>query len=81
MAKIIIRKELEDFLRQEGILEMFIEDAKRHCDSINRITEWVVIGINVAFVWHDTKEGWNYWNDVNNKWGDYRLKTKFSDHR
>ena len=73
MAKIIIREELEDFLRQEGVLELFIENSKKHYSSISRIPVWDVQSIRVAFTWHNTKEGWNYWNDVNNKWGDYQL--------
>lgn len=73
MAQVIIRKQLEDFLKQEGILELFIENSKKHCSSISRLPVWEVKSIRVAFAWNTTKEGWDYWNDVNNKWGDYQL--------
>ena len=25
-------------------------------------------------MWSETKEGWDYWNHINNKWGDYQLE-------
>ena len=73
MATITIRKELQDFLEKEGILEAFIENAKRHWKNPNNREELMIKGINMAFIWSGTKEGWDYWNDINNKWGDYTL--------
>ena len=76
MATITIRKELQDFLEKEGILEAFIENAKRNRKGIKLLIEYKISGLKTAFVWSETKEGWDYWNDVNNKWGDYRLKNE-----
>ena len=76
MGTIKINKSLQNFLNKEGILELFIENSKKHCSSISRLPVWEVKSIRVAFAWNTTKEGWDYWNDVNNKWGDYRLKNE-----
>lgn len=73
MAKITIRKELQDFLENEGILDVFIENVKRNRENIKLLTDWKITGINTAFVWSETKEWWDYWNNINNKWGDYQL--------
>ena len=73
MATITIRKELQDFLEKEGILEAFIENAKRNRKGIKLLIEWEISGLKTAFVWSETKEWWNYWNNINNKWGDYQL--------
>ena len=74
MAIITIRKELKDFLEKEGVLEAFIDNVKRHWKSPNNREELMIKGINMAFVWSWTKEGLDYWNDINNKWGDYQLE-------
>ena len=74
MATITIRKELQDFLEKEGILESFIENVKRNRKGIKLLTDWKISGLKTAFVWSETKEGWDYWNHINNKWGDYQLE-------
>ena len=74
MATITIRKELKDFLEKEGVLEAFIENAKRNRKGIKLHIECKISGLKTAFVWSETKEGWDYWNDINNKWGDYQLE-------
>ena len=74
MATITIRKELQDFLEKEGILDVFIENVKRNRENIKLLTDWKITGINTALVWSETKEGYDYWWDINNKWGDYTIE-------
>ena len=49
MATITIKKELQDFLEKEGILEAFIENVKRNRENIKLLTDWKITGINTAF--------------------------------
>lgn len=74
MATIIIRKELKDFLKKEGILGTFIENVKK--EKVHAGCEQIIInGINTAFRWRLTEkkgEGANYWSKINIKWNTYR---------
>ena len=74
MATITIRKELQDFLEKEGVLEAFIENVKK--EKVHTGCEQIYInGINTAFRWILTEkkgEGANYWSKINIKWNTYR---------
>ena len=58
MATITIRKELQDFLEKEGVLEAFIENVKRNRKGIKLLIECKISGLNTAFVWSEPKKSW-----------------------
>ena len=74
----IWRRKFIAFLRENGIYEKWIYNMKRQHPASNA-TWWNVMfdclyqnkcseGINCAFFWADTEEGWSYWSDFNTLW-------------
>lgn len=43
-----------------------VEQFEEYCESINDKK----LLLNFAFEWDETEEGWNYWNNMANKWID-----------
>ena len=69
---------LYKFLKQQGAFQDYITNAcKRHkCDITQKNIETILRtcnGIGDAFIWRDTKEGHNFWSNLNEKWHDYEL--------
>ena len=62
-----MKEKFIQFLKDNGALESFLWNIDA-CPS-----KWVKNNISphiitIAFDWKETDEGWNYWNDLDNKW-------------
>ena len=74
MATITIRKELQDFLEKEGILDVFIENVTRD------YVKWGVTqesneeeeDVDTAFIFDETEQGYKYWKGISDKWDNYK---------
>jgi len=67
---------LYKFLKQQGVFQDYIINVcKRHkCDVTKKNIETILRtcnGIGDAFIWEDTKEGRDFWSNLNEKWHDY----------
>lgn len=76
MAIITIRKELQDFLEKEGVLESFIENAKEYATRFNIEGERYIDDVMYAFMWEHTKRGYRYWSKICGKWYTYRIENE-----
>ena len=71
-------KLLYKFLKEQGVFQRYITNAcKRNgCDITKKNIEEILQrcdGIGDAFIWLDTKEGHDFWSNLNEKWHDYEL--------
>ena len=71
-------KLLYKFLKEQGVFQKYITNAcKRHgCNVTQKNIEEILQtfnGIGDAFIWNDTKEGHNFWSNLNEKWHDYEV--------
>ena len=76
MATITIKKELQDFLEKEGILEAFIENMARDYIKwgITQESNEEEEDIETAFIFDETTQGHEYWKGISNKWDNYKIK-------
>ena len=76
MATITIRKELQDFLEKEGILDVFIENVTRDYIKwgITQDSNDEEEDIDTAFIFDETEQGHKYWKDITNKWVNYKIE-------
>jgi hypothetical protein len=65
-------KELETFLRKEGLLRKFKKNVilQRYSDMKDK----TVYNIASAILWDLTPEGWEFWNKVNNHFLNFQSK-------
>ena len=65
-----------EFLEAEGVTEKFInaihndifgDDVGQDRFKVDEKRDY----ITYAFVWVNSKEGWYFWNNINNKWQEY----------
>ena len=70
---------LIDFLKKNNVYEQFIYNLKqsfKYSYNYETLEAFIEIYnptnyIYCAFKWHETKEGWEYWNIINTKWISY----------
>lgn len=68
--------DLLEFLEAEGITDKFINAIHNDIVGDNVTQDYFEEAENIAyiayaFVWYTTKEGWYFWNNINNKWQEY----------
>jgi DNA-binding transcriptional MocR family regulator len=74
-------KLLYKFLKEQGVFQRYITNVcKRHkCDITQKNIETILRtcnGIDDAFIWQGTKEGHDFWLNLNEKWGNYKIAEK-----
>lgn len=74
-------KLLYKFLKEQGVFQRYITNAckRYYCDITKKNIEEILQicnGIEDAFIWQDTKEGHDFWLNLNEKWGNYKIVEK-----
>ena len=77
--KIFIR-----FLKENNVYKNFINNVegkygfyKRFDELLFFATQGIYLNeVKGGFRWDKTKEGWKFWDNINNKWRDYYYKIK-----
>ena len=59
---------LEKFLKNEGVYDAFIKNAKKYYGKTTHI-----LTLSVAFDWAESKEGWNFWAKLSRKFNEKRM--------
>lgn len=68
--------DLLEFLEAEGITDKFINAIHNDILGDNVTQDYFEEDDNrdyiaYTFAWSTTKEGWYFWNNINNKWQEY----------
>lgn len=75
MTRITIDQELVEFLKQEDVLERFIENTKEYYDKKEVEDKLHIFEIADGFLWMNTREkgeGHDYWEEIDTKWCEYK---------
>lgn len=63
---------LYKFLKEKGVYKQFVDNCKKQRQSRNKKKGYKdASGISSAFLWKETPEGYDFWNDINN--GAYKV--------
>lgn len=54
---------LSEFLKENGAYDKFVKNFDKEFRQVINIVQ-----IGTAFWWEDTKQGWEYWTELNTKW-------------
>ena len=75
VGKLYIEDNLANFLKQEGVLQEFIEES-------NRLNDWegehdvVMILIGEGFSWEKSNKGHDFWSELEHKYSTKKYLTK-----
>jgi hypothetical protein len=67
------------FLKLNNAYERYfinLRNSRRKNDFFEVIISYTNIAIDRTLVWRDTNEGWEFWNDINDKCNDFFRKFK-----
>ena len=64
---ILANKDLEKFLRREGVLRKFIENCKNNSENYKAHLNYSEIRITEVFVFDETPEGFHFWQNLHDK--------------
>ena len=65
MNKVIISTKLTNFLKCEGVYEIYLERLKEYHP---KGSPWLLRSISTSFQWDTTKEGREFWNKLDEKY-------------
>ena len=76
----ILRKRFFAFLKENNAYDKWVYNLKHEALNSDSTCQWLFEdnsneAINCAFFWGDTKEGYEFWSELNHKWSDYRIET------
>lgn len=82
MNKETIKKLFLDFLEKEGVRKQYKENVKNlHLllgttadDVVNVMVDEYQKYIGFGFIWEDSPEGHDFWENISDKWVDYITK-------
>lgn len=74
--------DFEKYLKQRFLYERFLESITKRITTLDikgHILSMCPMNVFVdSFVWCDTKQGENFWRDVDDKWDTYLKKNNIS---